>query len=268
MKPHLTNQLQTLGLLTILVLQAGLVGWLLAGTVGVGFALTMGAIFAAGASRMPAWAALRMLGARPVGPWQAPWLHRVVETLSRRASLPRVPRLALIESPDLNALTVGSPDEPVVAVTRGLLQSLPEREIIGVLAHEVSHIAHRDLRTLALAQSFASITSRMGPLGLFLTPLGLLFGAPQLTLVGLVLLAGPALAQLLTLAVSRTREFAADQLAAEITGDPQALATALRRIEATGTRRARRFGVMPREVPVWLRSHPPTSDRVRRLAAT
>lgn len=267
MTPRIVNQLQTFGLLGILAAQAGLVGWLVAGSFGAGFALTMGLVFALSASRMPAWATLRMLGARPIAPHRAPWLTRVVGELARRAELPEVPQLALVQSPDLNALTVGSPDRPLVAVTTGLLQTLPDREIVAVLAHEISHVAHRDLRTLAFAQAFASITSRMGPVGLFMMPLGLLFGAPQVALVGLVLLAGPAAAQLLTLAVSRQREFAADHLAAELTGDPDALATALQRIEASGHRRALRFGMPVREAPVWLRSHPPTPDRIRRLAS-
>ncbi|MEM6930758.1 MAG: zinc metalloprotease HtpX [Myxococcota bacterium] len=262
------NQLQTIGLIAILAIQTALVGFLVAGGVGAGFALVMGFVFAAGAARMPGWAALRMLGARPLPAWQAPWLNRVVDALSRRAELPKVPQLALIESPELNAMTVGSPDEPVVAVTRGLLRQLPDREIVGVLAHEISHIAHRDLRTLALAQAFASVTARMGPVGLFLVPLGILFGAPSLAWVGLALLSGPLLAQLLTLAVSRQREFAADDLAVELTGDPEGLATALHRIEQTGRRRARRLGVMAEDAPVWLRSHPATHDRITRLGAT
>ncbi|MEO0606567.1 MAG: M48 family metalloprotease, partial [Myxococcota bacterium] len=99
-------------------------------------------------------------------------------------------------------------------------------------------------------------------------PLGILFGSPDLAWVGLVLLSGPVLAQLLTLAVSRQREFAADDLAVELTGDAAGLATALHRIEQTGRRRARRLGVMAEDTPVWLRSHPATNARIARLGAT
>ncbi len=260
------NQLQTIGLMAILVLQTAFVGYLVARGPGALLAIVMGLVFAAGAARMPGWAALRMLGATPLPPSRAPWLNRVVGALSRRAGLPRVPQLALLESPELNALTVGSPDQPVVAVTRGLLRGLSEREIVGVLAHEISHVAHRDLRTLALAQAFASVTGRLGPVGLVLAPVGLLVGSGQVAAIGLVLLSGPVLAQLLTLAVSRQREFAADDLAVELTGDPAGLATALKRIEQTGRRTARRLGVMVDESPVWLRSHPTTADRVGRLS--
>ena len=252
--------------MAILALQAAIVGWLIGGFLGAGLAIVLGAGLAAASGRVSPWQVLRMLGARPIQRWEAPGLHRLAEELSARAGLSQAPRLALIHSMVPNAVTVGSPEAPMIGLTRGLLARLPRREVAAVLAHEMGHIVHGDLGVLALAQAYAQIMSWGGRVGLLLLPIGLILGVPQLAVGGGVLMMGPAAATLLTLAVSRQREFAADGLAAEITGDPRGLASALQRIEGLGQRFAVMYGLGSGQAPDWLRSHPATADRVERLA--
>ena len=261
------NDLQSAALLAILAVQAGLVGWLVAGLLGAIAALVISATLAAGASRVPGWTLLRMMGARPIHPARAPDLYRLVGQLSSRAGLEKVPQLAIIESPVPNAMTVGSSEQPVIGFTRGLLHQLPPREFAGVLAHEISHVVHGDVRTMALARSFAQITGWSGQFGLALIVLAALAGAPQLAAAGFVLTLGPPLSTLVMLALSRQREFAADGLAAKLTGDPGSLATALRRIDARGRSLRRMFGLGGTDdQPMWLRTHPGTDERIARLS--
>ena len=265
MSHRISNLVQSVGLLAILVLQVALVGWVFAGALGALLAVGLGVFAATQANRMPDWALLRMIRARPITVRQAPGLYEVTRRLSSRAGLSTVPRLALIASPVPNAMTVGTPEAPVIGLTQGLLRQLPERELEAVLAHEISHVAHRDLGLLAMAQAYGRITATAGQIGLFLVPVALLLGATQLAWVGMALALGPVASTALTLAVSRQREFAADGLAVELTGDPAALASALQRIEARGRWYARWFGMGSQAGPDWLRSHPATEARVERL---
>ena len=265
MTHRISSLLHSGALLAVLAVQAAAVGYLLGGPFGVLLALGLASLFAISADRVSTWAVLRSLQARALHPQRAPGLYRMAQQLSTRAGLPKVPTLAVIDSDVPNAMTVGSRQAPVIGLTSGLLRQLSDRELAGVMAHEISHIVHGDLRVLAFTRAFSSISAWGGQVGVILALVGGLFGMVDVAIGGVVLALGRPVATLVSLAVSRQREFAADGLAVELTGDRAGLAYALRRIDATARSLARFFGVGTARAPEWLQTHPATSARVERL---
>ena len=173
-----------------------------------------------------------------------------------------------VPSAVVNAFATGSKQEASIALTDGLLRSLSPRELAGVLAHEIAHIASEDLRVMGLADSvsrFTSLLALMGQIAILLSLPALLVGAAEVYWPGLLLLAAsPQLALLAQLGLSRVREFDADRLAAELTGDPQGLASALAKIERV-SRSWRAWLGWGNPEPSWLRTHPATQERIARL---
>jgi heat shock protein HtpX len=171
----------------------------------------------------------------------------------------------------LNAFAVGKPDNAAVAVSEGLLRSLSRRELAGVLAHEVSHIRSGDMRVMLLAEMVARLTGCFGSIGLLLALLNLPLLALGMTPVSWwviwVLVASPTLSMVLQLALSRSRERAADLDAARLTGDPLALASGLQKIGAFEAGILESIWFRHRHGPEssWLRTHPATQERVRTL---
>jgi heat shock protein HtpX len=171
----------------------------------------------------------------------------------------------------LNAFTLGNRRSAFIAVTDGLLRTMERRELAGVLAHELSHVRNSDTWVMGLADVVSRLTALLSQFGLLL----ILFGLPILWLQGLsipllpllILMLAPSINALLQLALSRTREYEADLSAAEITGDPRGLAAALDKLERyQGGWLERIFMPGRREPdPAVLRTHPPTSERIRRL---
>jgi heat shock protein HtpX len=215
---------------------------------------------------------LRLVRARPVAPWQFPDGIHLVRSLAERAALPRTPVLYLAPSPTPNAFAVGSPGDSAIVVTEGLLRLLDQRELAGVLAHEVSHIANRDLWVMGLADMLTRATGMFALTGQMLLFFNLpmaLIGAPVLPwIVPLVLILAPVAMTLLQLALSRAREFDADLGAARLTGDPLGLASALTALERRSTSFWRLLFPMSREPDrSFLRTHPATRDRIARLRA-
>lgn len=207
--------------------------------------------------------------AQPLSPHQAPALFSLVAELARRAEV-RPPELYLVPSPAPNAFAVGNAEGSAIGVTRGLLGRLDRRELAAVLAHEISHIRHRDLWVMGLAQLLARMIrslSLFGQLLLLLSLPALLTGAYRVPFAAvLLLLAAPTVSALLQLALSRTREFEADLGAARLTGDPLGLASALERLEAGQGGWWRFFFPVPRRTESsFLDSHPATAERVARL---
>ncbi len=223
---------------------------------------------------------LRMHDARPVSRDSAPDLFGLVEQLARRAGLP-MPKVYLLETSQPNAFATGrDPEHAAVAVTRGLLQACDSEELAGVLAHELGHIKHRDTLTMTITATLA------GAIG-FLSQFAFFFGMGRssrnnpLGIVGtlLVMILAPLAAMLVQMAISRTREYAADRAGAEISGHPLWLARALQKIEqlAQGTvneaaerhpASAHLFIINPLHmggIDNLFRTHPATEDRVRRL---
>ena len=264
------NLMQSVLLLGSMALLLIWVGWLIAGSIGAWFAIGA-VIFLMGSQRISPQMVFRMYRARQLRPAEAPVLFRIAQALAQRAELPVTPRLYYIPSAMMNAFTVGQPHNAAIGVTDGLLRRLNQREVAGVLAHEISHIAHHDTWVMGIADVVSRITSTSataGQLMLILTVPLLLFGAynPPWLLI-LSLLAAPMISALLQLALSRTREFDADLEAARLTGDPEGLASALAKLEYYQGGFIERI-LMPgrrQAQPSLLRTHPTTDERVERL---
>ncbi|MCB1369808.1 MAG: zinc metalloprotease HtpX [Rhodobacteraceae bacterium] len=208
------------------------VGWLIGGSGGMLIAL----LFAIGTNAFAFWnsdrLALGMHHAEPVTRASAPDLHAMVGELAANAGLP-MPKVYLIRSDQPNAFATGrNPENGAVAVTTGILQLLDRDELRGVIAHELAHIRNRDTLTMTVAATVAGAISMLAQFGFFfghsnndrnpLGPLGVL----------LAVLFAPLAAMLIQMTISRTREYSADRLGAEISGDPLGLAGALRKISS------------------------------------
>ncbi len=178
---------------------------------------------------------LKMYGARPLTESEAPELYRLVAELAARAGLP-MPKVCLIESQTPNAFATGrSPAHAAVAVTRGIVGVLSREELAGVLAHELSHIKHRDTLISTIAAAMGSAISMLA----YMAQWGALFGRSDDDegaggIVGtlVAVLVAPLAATLIQLAISRSREYDADKAGGEICGNPRYLARALEKISA------------------------------------
>ncbi len=267
----LANRLQTLILLAVMMGFLGILGWLLWGREGVVMLLFAGLVLALVNPSVSPRLVMRLYRAEPLTPAQAPRLYEVLALLTERSGLPQRPTLYYLPSNMVNAFAVGQPQQAAIGVTDGLLNSLSFREISAVLAHEVSHVRSNDMRVMGLADSFSRLTSLLSLFGQLLLLLNLpllLLGAVTINwlAIGLLIIA-PTLSTLAQLGLSRTREFDADLNAARLTGDPEALAQALMKIERIQGGWMERIFLPGRRLPEpsMLRTHPPTEERVRRL---
>ncbi len=179
---------------------------------------------------------LRMHRAQEISPQQAPGLHRVVEEVSRAAGIPK-PRLFLIPELQPNAFATGrNPEHGVVAVTQGIVDLLDERELRGVIAHELSHIKNRDILIATIAAGIAAAVTYLSHAAQFAA----FFGGGRddeeegggILQMLLLIIVAPIAATLIQLGISRSREFHADETAARLTGDPEALARALAKLHS------------------------------------
>lgn len=232
------NQFKTvalLGLLSALLITVSY--WLIGGSGGAMIGVVLAAVTNLGSWYYSDRIALAAYGAQPVSPNQAPSLYQIVERLSQQAGLP-MPAIYIVPTSAANAFATGrDPEHAAVAVTEGILNLLPEDELEGVLAHELSHVRNRDTLTQAVAATIAgaiSFLAQMVSYSLWFTggrndreganPLGLL----------LTIVLAPIAATVIQLGISRTREFEADASAARLTKNPRALASALQRLETIG----------------------------------
>lgn len=209
------------------------VGYLLGGSGGAVIAL----VFAAAMNVYTWWNSdrivLRMHNAQPVTRGDRMGLHAMTSELARNAGLPE-PKVYLIDTPQPNAFATGrNPSNAAVAVTSGLLRSLSREELAGVIAHELAHIRNHDTAIMTVTATFAGAISMLANFALF-------FGGSRerLGLVGtlLMMFLAPLAAALVQMAISRTREYAADKAGAEICGHPLWLASALEKIAAKAAR--------------------------------
>ncbi len=221
-----------LGLLTGILL---FIGHLIGGQTGVVIAFLIAAVM----NFMSYWFSdkivLSMYGAKEISYEEAPWLHRIVEELSRRANIPKPP-IYLVPMEQPNAFATGrGPGHAVVAVTRGILEILDEEELKGVLAHELAHIKNRDVLIASIAATIAGAISMI----VHWLQWALIFGWGRdeednnpLSLVGSILLIiiTPIIAAIIQMAISRSREYLADETGAYICGCPLSLARALQKI--------------------------------------
>lgn len=276
------NQFKTVALLGLLSgLLITISYTVLGGTLGAVSGIAFAALMNLGAWYYSDRIALAAYQAQPVSEQQAPDLHRIVARLANRAGIPK-PEVYLIPNAGANAFATGrDPEHAAVAVTAGLLQVLPGDELEGVIAHELTHILSRDTLTQAVAATIAGAISFLAQMLSY----ALWFGGGNrdddgpspLALLATVLLA-PVAATVIQLGISRTREFAADAGAAKLTGNPQALARALKRLEAIAHRTPMDgnpafeplmiVNAMPKKFLSSLFStHPSTEQRVERLLA-
>ena len=213
---------------------------------------------------------------KPVTEAQAPELYAIVRELAGQAQAP-MPRIYVSQMAQPNAFATGrNPEHAAVSVTQGILDILDRRELRGVLAHELSHVMNRDILVSTIASSIASAFTYLAYMAFFFggsddeeSPLG----AIGFLLIWIV---GPLAAGLIQMAVSRSREYQADESGAILSQDPQALASALLKLESTSRQvpghvnpaQAHLFIVNPLRgggVASLFSTHPPTADRVRRL---
>ena len=226
------NTLKTTLLLATLTGILIAVGGLFAGQNGMLLMLGLSALMNAGTWFFADTIVIRSTGAEevPIG-GQLDWLHQDIAELARNAGIPK-PRLYMTRDPSPNAFATGrSPSKGIVAVTRGLLQTLGRREIRGVLAHEIGHIANRDTLTSAVAATLTGVITWLAYSMMYTR------GRSQNALVGILMMVlAPMAAGILRMAISRTREYSADAYAARISGDPEGLAMALQGL-SRGVRR-------------------------------
>lgn len=261
-----------LGAASLVLLAA--TAYALAGRIGIVYAVVFGVVTMWFVRRISPQMVLSMYKARPVTRQNFPVGYDIVATLSDRAGLVHPPKLHVIPSKLLNAFAVGRRDDSAIAITDALARTLTARELAGVLAHEISHIAHEDLKVMAFADMvsrFTSLWSTFGIFALFFNLFGMAGGSEAVVpwpAVALLVFA-PTLGGLLQLALSRTREFDADLGAAVLTGDPDGLASALRRLEkAQGVYwESLMLPGSRTPVPSVLRTHPQTEERIARLMA-
>lgn len=273
------NVLKTTFLMTALTVLLVWVGDLVAGRQG----MMMFLVLAAGMNFFAYWFSdkmvLAMYKAQPVTRAQAPDLHGIVENLAQRGGIP-MPRLYLVPTDSPNAFATGrSPKHAAVAVTRGILRILDRDELEGVLAHELGHVRNRDILTSSIVATIAGAITMLSRSAMF----GAMFGGGRRDRGGnplamiLVLVLAPLSAMIVQMAVSRTREFAADRTGAQLSGKPMALASALRKLErgasavpmtSANEATAHQFIVNPLRgggIKGLFSTHPATGDRVARL---
>lgn len=275
------NGLKTAALFGVLFAVLLAIGGLLANGTGNSVFLWVFMLIGLGTTAYGYWnsdkMAIRAMHAYPVTEQQAPAMYRIVRELSVRANQP-MPRLYISPTPAPNAFATGrNPQNAAVCCTEGILRLLNERELRGVLGHELMHVYNRDILTSSVAAAIAGVITS-------LANFMLIFGggdrerANPLALIAMSLLA-PLAAGLIQMAISRTREYDADEDGAKLTDDPLALASALRKLE-TGTQRA----PLPQDQQLvnashmmianpfrgggaknLFRTHPPMAQRIERL---
>lgn len=228
----LGNWLKTSVLMAAIMALFGLIG----GYVGGAQGMLMALLFGGAANIFAYWFSdkmvLRMYNAREVDEASAPQFYGMVRELAHNAGLP-MPRVYLIDEAQPNAFATGrNPENAAVAATTGILQLLSARELRGVMAHELAHVRHRDILISTIAATMAGAISALANFAMFFGGRDS-EGRPANPLASiLVALLAPLAASLIQMAISRAREFEADRGGAEISGDPEALADALAKIEA------------------------------------
>jgi heat shock protein HtpX len=256
------------------------IGFLLGGQSGIIIAL----LFAGGMNLFAYWNSdkmvLRMYGAREVDARSAPELYDMVHKLANNAGLP-MPRVYIMENPQPNAFATGrNPQNAAVAVTTGLMQTVTQEELAGVIAHELAHIRHHDTLLMTITATIAGAISMLANFAMFFGGNRDNGGVGFVGALALMIL-GPLAAGLVQMAISRTREYEADRGGAEISGQPLWLASALQKIAGAAHRipnmaaernpaSAHLFIVNPlsgMRVDKLFSTHPAVEERVARLVA-
>jgi heat shock protein HtpX len=277
------NRLKTVMLLSALTALLVWIGHALAGQSGLVIALVFAGVMNFASYWWSDKIVLRMYGAKEVTELEAPGLHQVVRDLAMRASIP-MPRVYLIPEETPNAFATGrNPQHAAVAVTAGITRLLTREELAAVLAHELGHVRNRDTLIMTVAATIAGALSMLANMVMW----GMMMGgrsddddeggSPIAGILGIII--APIAAALIQMAISRSREFLADESGALLSGNPLALASALRKIEDWSRRvpmnagspaTAHMFIINPFAATSMARmfsTHPSTEARVERLEA-
>jgi len=276
------NTLKTAFLLTLLTLFLVFVGSYLGGRNGMVLALIFAGIMNFVSYFFSDKIALAMYSAQPVTREQAPRIYGIVERLAGRTGLP-MPKIYVIPTESPNAFATGrNPNHASVAVTHGILGLLNDEEMEGVLAHELGHVRNRDILISSVAATIAGAITVLARMFGWAAMFGGYGGRDDRDRGGgalgalFMLILAPIAATLIQLAVSRSREYAADETGAHITGNPYALASALQKLEAYSKRvpmqatpSTAHLFIIPPAIGTTLASlfstHPPTAKRIERL---
>ena len=224
------NWIKTSILMAGIVALFGTVGAMIGGQQGMLIAL----LFAGGMNVWAYWFSdkmvLKMYRARQVDEGSSPYLYNMVRELAGRAQLP-MPKVYIIDEDQPNAFATGrNPENAAVAATTGIMKMLSERELRGVMAHELTHVKNRDILISTISASVAGAISALAQFGMFFGGRG--EDRPNPIVAIIIMILAPIAGMLIQMAISRTREFGADRGGAEISGDPNALADALTKIDA------------------------------------
>jgi heat shock protein HtpX len=278
----MTNALKTTVLLALLTGLLVVIGDFLGGNAGMLLFFGIAVVMNLGAYWYSGDIALRMAGAQEVSEDQAPELHQLIAEVATYARLPK-PRVAMVDSPSPNAFATGrDANHAVVAVTTGILGLLTRDELMGVLAHELGHVRNHDILISSVAATIAGAITMLANVAQWALIFGGIGGRddedrnPFASL--LLILVAPIAASLIQLAISRSREYGADDTGAHIIGNPEVLARALEKLEnATSVRPlpvnpavAHLFIVNPLKgvsLGGLFSTHPPLEERIRRLRA-
>ncbi len=276
------NTFKTMFLLITLTLFFVWVGGLIGGKAGMTFALVLAGMMNLFAYWFSDKVVLAMYRAREVTEPEAPELYAIVRSLAQKAAMP-MPRVYIINEPQPNAFATGrSPKHAAVAVTTGILDLMSPEELAGVIGHELAHIKHRDILISTVAATIAGAISYLAQMAQW----AFIFGGyraddddsahPVVALIMMIL--APIVALIVQMAISRSREFAADEAGARIAGNPRYLASALRKLQWATQRipmhanpaTSHMFIVNPlsgRSLIKLFSTHPPIEERIARLEA-
>ncbi len=269
-----------MGLLTVLVV---VVGQILGGTNGMMMAFVFALVMNFGSYWFSDKIVLRMYGAREIAREESPELFQTVEELTQRAGLP-MPKLYVIPSDQPNAFATGrNPEHAAVAVTQGIMRTLSRDELRGVLSHEISHIKNRDILIGTIAATAAGAISMLANMAQW----AMIFGGGRGSddrdggnpIGGIaMMIVAPIAAMMIQMAISRSREYQADESGAQMSGSPLSLANALRKLDQRSKQipmeanpaTAHMFIVNPLNaggLTKLFSTHPPMEDRIARLEA-
>lgn len=275
------NRMKTYLLLAALTSLLLVAGQAMGGRSGLMLALVFAVVLNVGSYWFSDTIVLRMHDAREIGPQEAPEIHAMVQRLVQKARIP-MPKLYVIPDNAPNAFATGrSPAKGAVAMTEGLLEALTLDELEGVIAHELAHIAHRDTLIMTISATIAGALSSLGNMAMWGAFLGggrssddEDGGHPVALLVSAIV--APIAAAMIQMAISRSREYMADEAAAEYSGKPLALASALNKIHLWSQQIPMEHG-SPATAHMYISNpfsgglanlfstHPPTAERIARL---
>jgi len=280
----MANQLKTTVLLAALTVLIVLIGRMFGGNQGMLIAFILAMIMNFGSYWFSDKIVLAMYRAKELSRSEAPEIHRMVEELAQNGGLPK-PRIYLIPSDTPNAFATGrNPEHAVVAVTNGIVRLLEPEELKGVLAHELGHVKNRDILIGSIAATLAGVVMMLASMARFAAIFG--FGGSDdddgggnIIVLILMSILAPLAAMLIQMAISRSREYLADETGARLAGNPRSLASALEKLAYASQRipmqqaspaTAHMFIVNPLRgggFTRWFSTHPPVEERVRRLRA-